>query len=661
MLYGLGVLHGRHRPLQSLLLPCAGSGRLSEKLAPLSALTAVDTLAHRLDLPRLGAKEATLLDAWTGERLDSYLAGLRAGLSEGGRPFELTVLLASLPPPDRPSLISGFLLSAYLGLAEGQSRMEKAICASVAQGARPELLRQMFAPHLDGWDPNLASPGQNTSQMGSAAAWVGGSNAWAVDGRHTESGSPMLAGDPHLVVNQLPALFFEVRLRTPDNYFIGATIPGLPGLAIGRTKHIAWSGTFSVADNVDHFVERTPSPNLVQRTVHLNRRFAKGRTLNFFQTARGTLDAPPPGVAEAWAGSAHASEAIEAYLRLMFATSADDAVRVLMRAHTLGLHFVIADRDGVRYRQNGRIPRRTGNWSGLYPVSAHDPVRKWDGFYTGATLPTEWAPEDGVVITANEARLAPDGGVLSTLAQPSYRFDRIRERLLSQSDHNLATFQSIQLDLLCGQAVRLAPIFERSLLEGPLRQALRTWDRQFAVDSRGAAAFAVAYRFARDGLAEALGGGWFRQMLKDSELPIWWCAGIDRVLSDQTSWARWVGRPLSEVLAPVAHLVPEPLGANQTVTHRNLILGGLSGLGFDRGPYPMPGSIGTVCQGSVFRTSGAEVVVAPAYRFITDMSEDAAYTSLPGGIDGSRFSSSYDRWLDDHHAGRYHRLEPPES
>ena len=57
---------------------------------------------------------------------------------------------------------------------------------------------------------------------------------------------------------------------------------------------------------------------------------------------------------------------------------------------------------------------------------------------------------------------------------------------------------------------------------------------------------------------------------------------------------------------------------------------------------------------------GAETAVGPAYRMICDLSEDVIWTSLPGGIDGSRFSSTYTRWLQEWLVGSYHKLMPPE-
>ena len=48
-----------------------------------------------------------------------------------------------------------------------------------------------------------------------------GSNAWAVSGRMTASGKPILANDPHLEYS-LPSLWYLVHLRAP-----GINVPAL--------------------------------------------------------------------------------------------------------------------------------------------------------------------------------------------------------------------------------------------------------------------------------------------------------------------------------------------------------------------------------------------------------------------------------------------------
>lgn len=65
------------------------------------------------------------------------------------------------------------------------------------------------------------------------------SNNWVVAGSRTETGKPFLANDPHLAL-QAPSLWFLMALEAPGLRAIGATLPGLPGVVIGRNERIAW-------------------------------------------------------------------------------------------------------------------------------------------------------------------------------------------------------------------------------------------------------------------------------------------------------------------------------------------------------------------------------------------------------------------------------------
>ncbi len=674
-LYGMGVLHARYRPLQTLLLPAVGRGILARSILPVPPLVRLDALSKRLGAPERGERAAEYLSEWASARIDAYLVGIRDGLALGGQALELKVLASKLPQPDRAALISGFILSAFLGLAESQERMERALVEALSEGADHELLSRAFSPHLDGWEPDRLGKVARPAGLGFSAHGLfsaSGSNAWAVNGTRSQSGHALFAADPHLQVNQLPALFFETRIRVGDDYWLGATIPGLPGIAVGRNRNLAWSGTFGVADNVDFHLEtierglcRSPDgeyQKLAYREVVIERRFMRPLKLSFYDTPRGSMEHPVhegESLSVAWAGADGAGEAIESYLKLPLCKTAAEAERALNNAHTLSLHFVLADRSGdVRYRQVGRIPKRTGGWSGLYPAPVNGP-RRWDGFYTGATLP-KLGPEDGIVATANEGRPAPDGAVLSTLAQPRYRLNRIQQMLQASAEHTLEGFQKMHLDVLSLQAMRLTPVLVEALAEGPLRAALSSWDRRFDVHSRGARAFQLAYRFALSGLAPELGGAWFETMLDSSELSVWWCAALDRLLLDVDTWRGARGRRIRASLASIAHCRPERWGDVHQVHFRNLVLGGLPApLKLDRGPYPFPGSIGTVCQGNVLHISGQETAVGPAYRFVCDLSEDRAFSSIPGGVDGSPLSQTYANWLDEHLAGRYHEIKPP--
>ena len=83
------------------------------------------------------------------------------------------------------------------------------------------------------------------------------SNEWAVDGHHTATGAPLLAGDPHLAFG-FPAIWYLARIETPDGVLAGATAPGIPGIVLGHNSQIAWTFTTTGADVQDVFIE-TPA------------------------------------------------------------------------------------------------------------------------------------------------------------------------------------------------------------------------------------------------------------------------------------------------------------------------------------------------------------------------------------------------------------------
>lgn len=82
-----------------------------------------------------------------------------------------------------------------------------------------------------------------------------GSNNWAVAGNKTNSGRPILCGDPHLGLN-LPSLWFEMQLHTPQWNVYGASFPGAPAIPIGFNDSIAWTETNAMRDVRDYYAIR---------------------------------------------------------------------------------------------------------------------------------------------------------------------------------------------------------------------------------------------------------------------------------------------------------------------------------------------------------------------------------------------------------------------
>jgi penicillin amidase len=79
-----------------------------------------------------------------------------------------------------------------------------------------------------------------------------GSNNWAVSGSKTASGNPILCNDPHLGLN-LPSLWYEMQLSTPNFNAYGVTFPGAPNVIIGFNDSIAFGFTNAGRDVKDYY------------------------------------------------------------------------------------------------------------------------------------------------------------------------------------------------------------------------------------------------------------------------------------------------------------------------------------------------------------------------------------------------------------------------
>ena len=79
-----------------------------------------------------------------------------------------------------------------------------------------------------------------------------GSNSFVIHGNHTKSGKPLLSNDPHLD-NLVPSIWYvaEIIYEEGNKFVIGATLPGVPWIFIGRTHFFSWGVTALHTDTSD--------------------------------------------------------------------------------------------------------------------------------------------------------------------------------------------------------------------------------------------------------------------------------------------------------------------------------------------------------------------------------------------------------------------------
>ena len=517
---------------------------------------------------------------------------------------------------------------------------------------------------------------------------LAGSNAWAVSPDRSASGSALLAADPHLEINRLPGIWYEASLSWGDEqYAFGATLPGAPLLAVGRTNRIAWGVTYMHGDTSDHFIEDCRRGGscgwqyrrgdnwfdfaLREEVVH--RKGDEPLELKFYENPQGTLLGDPAEggsgkyLTANWIGaSSGAGGAIGTWLEMLTAGSTKAAMDIARECPHPSLVWVFADRDGHIGRQaSGRFPRRAEIHSGLIPVAAWDDRNHWQGVVDSRALPAEYDPPCGYVVAANECINRPHGPRFNTFPLPDYRKRRIEELLAGQPQATLQQMQAIQYDTCSLQARDLLPCLLEHLPESPLKERLAAWDCCYEAESHEATLFQNLYRHAvLQIFGHEQGIGWRRMFYLSTRIGfstmVLTC--VDRILRQKrSSW--WESRDKGNLirqaaLAAAAEANPPWREINSFhFTNRFVDVGRVGRLlGLNTSRYPLRGCHATPFQGHLLTTARRESTFAPSYHFVTDLGQDEAWTNLPGGPSERHLSKWYksdvDRWM----RGEYKRL-----
>ncbi|MEZ4551298.1 MAG: penicillin acylase family protein [Desulfobacterales bacterium] len=152
--------------------------------------------------------------------------------------------------------------------------------------------------------------------MSPAALWniappmMMASNNWVVSGKKTVSRKPVIANDPHLEINRLPNVWYEMALTVGDTYAMGGTMPGAPALLVGRNPHLTWTATYTFMDATDSWIEQCREGKYfrarsVGAVFHQKRNHSAQEkdpvTVTFYENHHGCWKAtrhiilPPPG------------------------------------------------------------------------------------------------------------------------------------------------------------------------------------------------------------------------------------------------------------------------------------------------------------------------------------------------------------------------------
>ncbi|MFQ3244137.1 MAG: penicillin amidase [Arenicella sp.] len=540
--FALGYLHAQDRIWQMNYLRRLSQGRLSEILGRESL--ASDQFMRTLGLSRSAQTALQSLDDSARQVLTAYANGVNAWIKEENiLPIEFyilntepelwqpsdSLLLTKIMAFNLGNINYGFEMTfdslvRELGLAKANEIFpdpnSKTFPVTEAAGLVDEGILQGLLAQRDGLQIRF-----DLSDKGL------GSNAWAVSGKFTKSGLPLLGNDPHLGIG-IPTMFYLAEIQGNRLHVAGATFPGIPLVTAGRNKSIAWGTTNMIADVQDLYVERVNPLNEYQyevdgqwldmevdeELIHIKSDFPVFLTdpippLKWLvrRTKHGPLISDAIGRVEhplalRWTGLDESDKSYQSYLSINYAEDWTSFKSSFEGYVVPASNFIYADIHGdIGLFAAGKIPIRDHS-NGRLPVPGWQSIYDWDRYIPLDSVTQILNPEKGYIANSNN-KIHPDDYpyMISHLWADPYRFESISQTIEShiKTGRKLTVqdFVDLQGSTRSLQVDELLPFLQNLAPETPKQRdaigKLIEWDGDPSDDSKEAVIYMVWLRHFR--------------------------------------------------------------------------------------------------------------------------------------------------------------------
>lgn len=524
VLFAQGYAHAQDRLWQMEFQRRVGAGRLAE-IAGEGALP-TDRFMRMLGLYRLSEASIAHLSESALAWLNAYADGVNAYLEarSGPLPPEFLLLGHDAIEPWRPA--DSIVWIKLMALDLSRNWQNELLRARLATRLSDEQIADLWPTYPSEAPVTLAALAEDldlerlASLLPAAPPPGIGSNGWAVSGERSESGSPLLANDPHLGF-RVPGVWHLAHLKAPELELIGAGLPGVPGIVLGHNGEIAWGMTNTGPDSQDLFIEKIdpsdptryltptgPAP-LETRDEVIRVKDAEDVVQRVRSTRHGPVISDILGntaavagegqvLALAWTALIEDDTSIETLFELSKATDWQAFLNAVDGHDVPQQNLFYADKAGhIGMVAPGRVPvRRSGD--GLWPASGWSGEHDWIDVVPADALPKLLDPANGQLINANN-RITPEDypHLITAIWEPPHRARRI-EALIGDGMHDLDSFAAIQLDQLSPLADDLLPLLLEASPTDDLAKTvidmLSAWDRVMRADAAEPLIFATWYR-----------------------------------------------------------------------------------------------------------------------------------------------------------------------
>ena len=713
MYRALGYVHAQDRLFQMEMVRRVSRGELAEVLGP--KLVDVDRLFRTLGIRAHADTVAAKLDPAnpSTQALLAYLDGINQFQASHPAPMEFDLLGIPKRPftPADTVAVSGYLSytfaaafrteptltfvrdklgAKYLDVFDLEWHPEGVVTS------RPDSTAQFNAADWQGLN-RLATLSQQTLE-GLGVPQFEGSNAWALSGRLTSSGKPLLAGDPHIAYSA-PSVWYEAHLSAPGFELYGHHQALNPMALLGHNQRFGWSLTMFQNDDIDLIAEKVNPANANQ--VLIGGQWVDLQSREETITVKGappiklTLRRSPHGplitdafkdslgttpVAMWWAFLETENPVLDAFYELNRADTLAKARGASSKIHAPGLNVMWASASGdIGWWAAAKLPIRPVNTNPNFILDGSTPEADKTGFYRFADNPQEENPKRGYIMSANHQPKPNSGVPVPGYYNLSDRAQQLEDRLTTPGVlWNLQNSQTVQLDSRHGYAQRvLAPLLAtlRMVVTDPAERvmlsSLQKWDGDHRVGDIVPTVFnQFLYELARAAFADELGEAQFKNLLRTRVLDF----ALPRLAADPASpWWDRRDTPAVETRndtvkaawqAAATHLKAtmgsDPAkwgwGKHHTLTHGHPLAAQkpLDKL-FNVGPFPAPG--GRETPNNLAQSVGPgpwAVTFGPSTRRLIDFADAGKALGInPVGQSGVLFDAHYRDQAETFIAGGY--------
>jgi penicillin amidase len=710
--FALGYVHAQERMFTMDLARRAAEGRLSEIFG--SETVPFDQMFRTIGIKNTCENILSKMNPESVKILEAYANGVNLYLKDkkGEYPVEFDILGYR---PEKWDPLNSIEMIRMMGWELNISWWVDIAYTELVQKLGAEKVNEILPEYPENAPtiipssiksyPKISSNFMDTDKrFREFMGWQGthiGSNNWVVDGNKSLTGKPIIANDTHLGY-RAPGPWFVAVLQEGNKNVSGFTLPGVPGVVIGKNSDISWTVTNIMNDDANFYMEKLDSSktkylydgewkNLVEKNDTIIVKNEKPIPIVIYSTVHGPIvsDIHPfsflysehphvPALSMKWMGNDFSDE-FTAIRSVNNAKNWSEFKSSLKDFAVPGQNFVYADKDGnIGYVFGSRIPIRNYDNPGFVLDGTTDKY-DWKGYIPQEQIPTLFNPSQDFIASANNKTLKDFKYYITNLWEPSSRIERIKQLLTLKQKQSVEDYEKYQMDFVSPYAKEitkyiLAAFQDVKVIDSNLKTSLelfKYWNYEMDQYSQVPAIYATFLKYLmkniyQDEMGEELYNEFvfvanipYRSLLKVLGNPD--CSWFDNINTKERETENGIIRKsLTDALTELEDKYGKDItywqwGEMHKVSFKHAFSGfsGLLDKYIDIGPYEIGGDGTTIFNTEYpfyqsiekyprFHHDEFENTLGPAMRYIYDFSNpNEFYMILTTGESGNVMSRHY--------------------